>query len=136
MRVVLWLFSLIFLLGCLTNSDFAEDVVGFELPAGASLLTHSTEFYNNPTGDGQELAIFSFHSDDSLLLATNCIKYNYLPLPVNKEKLPDGAIYQWISTDDSCGYYKLNIDPFDSTSYSLAVVNLFKKRLIVYRVFY
>lgn len=136
MRAVLLFFSFVFLLGCDTSSNFSEDVLGFKLPDGVSLLKNSKEFYNNPTGDGQQVAIFSFHSDDSLLLVNNCIKYNYLPLPINKGKLPDGAIYQWISTSDSLGYYKLDIDSFDNTSYSLAVVNLAKKRVIVYRVFY
>lgn len=135
-KVTSLIFCILTFGGCSSHKDFAEEILEFNLPKKISTLKNDKDFYSNPTGDGEEFAIFSFLSDDSLFLVNNCIANNYTPLPIDKGVLPDGAVYQWVGENDSVGYYKLEVDTFDNTSYSIAVVNMVSKRIIVYRVFY
>jgi hypothetical protein len=126
----------IFLLSCTNSKNFTQDVIGFTLPNNMEKLVDDKQFYNNPTGDGEQLVVFSFLSKDSLQLVDSCRKYNYANLPIQKAKLPDGSIYQWITESDSSGHYKLTVDTVDNMSYSIAVINFSKKKIIAYRVFY
>lgn len=120
---------------CSSDRDFAEEVIGFNLPEHISKLNSNKEFYLNPTGDGEQVAIFSFLSEDSSSLAKKCMSMKYCALPIHKSKLPDAAVFQWMSETDSLGYYKLEIGT-DEASYSIAVINMTNKQIIAYRVFF
>lgn len=122
---------------CNRNRNQALKFLGF---SGAKInLTPVDEKENwnfNPTGDGEELVVFSFESKDSIAIVNECKKENFKKLPIDSEILPDRAIFQSIESANPEGYYKHKINDKDKMSYSVAVVDLRNKKIVVYSVFY
>ena len=119
------------------NENQARKFLGFSLSdKSLTSIEENEEWNNNPGGDGWEYVIFSFESKDSLKIKKECIAKKFKNLPIEESELPDGAIYKFIDTRNRDGYYKLEIDSIDKMSYSLAVVDLNKRNIVVYCGFY
>jgi hypothetical protein len=88
-----------------------------------------------PNGDGESLIIFSFTKEQESNIIQSCLENKYKKLPIS-EKLPDNYIYNFYNESDSLGYYSLSIDNKDSRSYTICLVNMKNKQIIIYNSIY
>lgn len=124
-------------ISCNRNRNQALKFLGFSLPGNIFITVDKREDWNNnPSGDGEEYILFSFKSKDSMKIINECKRNHLKNLPIDQSKLPDMAVTQLTDINNSFGYFKLEIDAKDKMSYSIAIIDLKNKEILVYRVFY
>lgn len=129
--------SLIFITSCDSAFDTknTKRILGFKLPSNIEKVDRRRTSNFNPSGDGTLFIEYSFNDRDTTKLIAESLKHRFLKLPIDEKTLSDGAIFQYISRDDTLGYYKLNGDK-DSLSYSIGVIDMSKNKIYIYEALY